>query len=604
MKQILDKKNIAVATSSHAGFFLAASDLIAEAQTERGKTSMFIAGKMEKSNLDQQRKKVDLALEQFRKEIPAISFNKSSLDVIQNIFLELESTRKSADEKSDSKAIASNYSNIIKNIVQLEVAISRMRSIEGIDVAFSSLIMLEIAKENAGKLRANITNILAANKAISDETSKMLESFYANIISNLDSPVVNLSASSAASINKFKESKDWLYVLTSYGAVSKHYNSGEYGIPADQFFEAITRSINDLGSVVRDEMRTIIKSSEAAKNETTTTFIQVLAAALLISAGLIVFSWKFIVSFSNQLIQVSNDLLEKADEVSEASLQLNESSQSLSASVAEQAAGLQQSVASIEEISAMINKNADNSKNTLDLSTSNLKTASDGKETVGVMQVSIVEINESNAAIMKQIEASNQEMQTIVNVINEIGTKTQVINDIVFQTKLLSFNASVEAARAGEQGKGFAVVAEEVGNLAQMSGNAAKEISLLLKGSIEKVEGIVNQTREKVDVLIHQGQEKVTAANKTAGECAEILDSVCSRANDMNRMVGEIAAASEEQALGVQEINKAMGQLETTTHQNSSAAQQSSNVAEILSKQAVAMKSSAELLTLAIYGKK
>jgi methyl-accepting chemotaxis protein len=86
---------------------------------------------------------------------------------------------------------------------------------------------------------------------------------------------------------------------------------------------------------------------------------------------------------------------------------------------------------------------------------------------------------------------SNDEISSIVKVIAEIGDKTKVINDIVFQTKLLSFNASVEAARAGEQGKGFAVVAEEVGNLATMSGKAAEEISSMLGDSMGKVELIV-----------------------------------------------------------------------------------------------------------------
>lgn len=105
-------------------------------------------------------------------------------------------------------------------------------------------------------------------------------------------------------------------------------------------------------------------------------------------------------------------------------------------------------------------------------------------------------------------------------------------------------------------------------------------------------------------MLVQQGQEKVLVADKTANRCADVLDVICNSANDMNRMVGEIASASDEQDIGVQEINKAMGQLEATTHQNSSSAQKSSNVAEILSKQATSMKGSAELLALAIYGKK
>ncbi|MHA0111674.1 methyl-accepting chemotaxis protein, partial [Klebsiella pneumoniae] len=80
-------------------------------------------------------------------------------------------------------------------------------------------------------------------------------------------------------------------------------------------------------------------------------------------------------------------------------------------------------------------------------------------------------------------EDANSQLQSISNIIGEISAKTNIINDIVFKTQLLSFNASIEAARAGQHGRGFAVVAEEVGNLAQMSGNAAKEIRALLEDS-------------------------------------------------------------------------------------------------------------------------
>lgn len=94
------------------------------------------------------------------------------------------------------------------------------------------------------------------------------------------------------------------------------------------------------------------------------------------------------------------------------------------------------------------------------------------------------EIDSSNKELVKEIERNNTELTKITNMISEINEKTQVINDIVFQTKLLSFNASVEVVRAGEHGKGFAVVAEEVGNLASMSGKASLDISEMLETSI------------------------------------------------------------------------------------------------------------------------
>lgn len=602
MNQALEQKNLAIDTSDAASFFMAATEMIHETQIERGKSALFVNGKLEKSELDKQRDIVNAKSEALLKTAAEVPFEKKSTEYINPILEELATTRKSADNKEDSKAISAHYTNMIKNLIDIDIAASRLPAIDGINSGFTSVIMLEVAKENTGRIRALLTNFLSTNAPVGADHFASLEKFYSAIISNIDSPILRISQNSVQLIKQFKESKDWAGVLHAYNTVTKEAANGNYGIPAEQFYGEVTRSINAQGVVVTGELKTLLETALQAKAKHSNFFWQLMSAVIIVLIGLMWLSVQFIRSFSNQLITISNELLLKAEEVAKASAQLNDASQSLSSSVSEQAASLQESVSSIEQISAMVNKNADNSKSTLDLSTSNLQMASEGKETVIEMQASIEEINQSNAAIMKQIENSNEEMQNIVKVINEIGSKTQVINDIVFQTKLLSFNASVEAARAGEQGKGFAVVAEEVGNLASMSGNAAKEISVLLKGSIEKVESIVNQTRQKVDVLVHQGQEKVLTANRTASECAAILDNVCLRANEMNKMVGEIATASQEQSTGVQEINKAMGQLDSTTQTNSSSAQQSSAVADALSQQASSMKTAAEQLSFAIYG--
>lgn len=296
-------------------------------------------------------------------------------------------------------------------------------------------------------------------------------------------------------------------------------------------------------------------------------------------------------SLDGTLRDIANRLAGGADEVASSSQQVSASSEELSSAASKQASSLQQTSASIEEISAMIAKNAENAAQSQKVSLSSQGAAEKGKEAVSNMLKSMDEINSSNAEIMQQMEESNRNISDIVKVIAEIGNKTKVINDIVFQTKLLSFNASVEAARAGEHGKGFAVVAEEVGNLAQMSGTAAKEISAMLDGSIRKVEDIVKDTRNKVERLVQMGKEKVNAGTETAQQCSTRLEEMAQSIDHVSRLVAEIATASQEQSTGVGQINRAIGQLDQATQQNASASQLTASASEKLSSQADGLRS-------------
>lgn len=143
----------------------------------------------------------------------------------------------------------------------------------------------------------------------------------------------------------------------------------------------------------------------------------------------------------------------------------------------------------------------------------------------------------------------------------EIAEKTKVINEIVFQTKLLSFNASVEAARAGEQGKGFAVVAEEVGNLATMSGNAAQDISNMLGESTAKVQEIVRQTKEEMSRLTTQSKNDVENGIKVARDCDVVLNEIVKNVNHVDQLVREITEASKnlsQQALSLNSISQTL----------------------------------------------
>jgi methyl-accepting chemotaxis protein len=277
-------------------------------------------------------------------------------------------------------------------------------------------------------------------------------------------------------------------------------------------------------------------------------------------------------------------LLQKsADDTLKTSGELVEVSQKVSSASTEQAAAIQETVSTLNEITAMVNKSVDNAQRSTEASHASHKVAGDGKGAVTEMIRAIDDISQSNERVLEAVRGSGERIGEVIKVITEIANKTKIINDIVFQTKLLSFNASVEAARAGEHGKGFAVVAEEIGNLAQMSGSAAKEIAEMVSSSIERVQSIVTETQKRVEVMIDQGSGKLKSGITTAHRCGQILEEVVHNVEQVKHMMEEIAVASKEQAQAITAISTAMNQIDESTHLNANSAQETSSYAGRLS---------------------
>ncbi|EQC51330.1 methyl-accepting chemotaxis protein [Bacteriovorax sp. DB6_IX] len=262
-----------------------------------------------------------------------------------------------------------------------------------------------------------------------------------------------------------------------------------------------------------------------------------------------------IANANNNLTSVSSDVSENSEKIKSYSANLNDYSGELSSSI-------QETVTTMDELTQMVNKNLDNIELTSNMSQSSQNVANDGLATVTTMLEAMNQINSTNENISFEMQQINTQMEEIISVIQEIASKTTVINDIVFQTKLLSFNASVEAARAGEHGKGFSVVAEEVGNLATASGSAATEISEMLSNSVSKVQGIIEMTKSKVETATKGSKEKVEAGQKVAQECGEKLQEILNNVNEVNKTVSEVKLASNEQAAGIKEVSKAMQRLD------------------------------------------
>lgn len=201
-----------------------------------------------------------------------------------------------------------------------------------------------------------------------------------------------------------------------------------------------------------------------------------------------------------------------------------------------------------------------------------MKKSQEGQKNLSELGNSVDEIGRILQNFFKQIEDNNKQMTEIVDVFKQISEKTQVINDIVFQTKLLSFNAAVEAARAGEQGKGFSVVAEEVGSLAKMSGQASQEIAAMLSKSNQIVTEVAEKTGTRFSEILKIGNSRLDIARTNLNSSREIFDEIVTNAGSINNHIQELVQSNQESLNGIQSIFQSVSELESISNKNSKAA--------------------------------
>lgn len=256
---------------------------------------------------------------------------------------------------------------------------------------------------------------------------------------------------------------------------------------------------------------------------------------------------------------------------------------SLSEGAQRQAAALTETAASIHQLSTTVSRNSETALEARNWSQLSTKAAHQGQASVATLSQAISRLSGTSDDLLKNVSESAANLEQLVELVSRIGEKTKVIDEIVFQTKILSFNASVEAARAGEHGKGFAVVAEEIGSLAQMSGNAANEIGTILKEGVEKAQLIARASRDAAARLVKEASESSKEGNQRAEECDAALKLILENVSKVDQAIDVVARSSKEQAAGVGEIAKAMTELEHVTHQTREVSEQANaNLKETL----------------------
>jgi methyl-accepting chemotaxis protein/methyl-accepting chemotaxis protein-1 (serine sensor receptor) len=425
--------------------------------------------------------------------------------------------------------------------------------------------------EIEGELKAQLANLRASVRGVIVYTS-------AHLADKVDENKAGYQTSSSkirdlmASVRPLLVNAQAMQDFTAMGPALEQYEAGfskiveqcQQGDTAGALETAarISSYGNEMQARAAD-MTEIAKkqASEAAKQATsaqarmmTITLVAAFVTAVLLAIGALV-----VRNISRSLRALAGEMSEGAEQVASAASQVSSSSQSLAQGSSEQAASLEETSASSEEINSMARKNSEHSGSA-----------------AGIV-----------SSVQKQFDETNQSLEQMVVAMHEIKTSSdkiskiiKTIDEIAFQTNILALNAAVEAARAGEAGMGFAVVADEVRNLAQRSAQAAKDTAALIEESISRS---------------HDGQEKV-------GQVATAIKAITEEAGKVKTLVDDVNMGSEEQARGIEQIGKAIAQMEQLTQQTAANAEESASAAEELNAQSDALKDIVNRLTAMVGG--
>ena len=291
--------------------------------------------------------------------------------------------------------------------------------------------------------------------------------------------------------------------------------------------------------------------------------------------------------FLKRLNNMVSEIKKHAANINVSSQEMALGNQDLSNRTNQQSSSLEETATAMEEINSIVQNNAEDAKNANEITQKAQKSVVDSRtELLDAVNNSI----EMNQDMLQNLQSTNKDVVSAMEEIMESSKKIEgiitLMNDIAFQTNLLALNASVEAARAGEHGKGFAVVASEVRKLAHRSSKASTEIGVLIQTSLEHINSGRNLVKDGEEGMDEMRTKIETMLNNLKSESDSNLNGILNSVKEVSEVMGNIKVASEEQAEGVDQINKAIADMDRITQENSALVEQNTTTSQNMAQEA------------------
>jgi methyl-accepting chemotaxis protein len=291
--------------------------------------------------------------------------------------------------------------------------------------------------------------------------------------------------------------------------------------------------------------------------------------------------------FLERLNNMVSEIKKHAANINVSSQEMALGNQDLSNRTNQQSSSLEETATAMEEINSIVQNNAEDAKNANEITQKAQKSVVDSRtELLDAVNNSI----EMNQDMLQNLQSTNKDVVSAMEEIMESSKKIEgiitLMNDIAFQTNLLALNASVEAARAGEHGKGFAVVASEVRKLAHRSSKASTEIGVLIQTSLQHINSGRNLVKDGEEGMDEMRTKIETMLNNLKSESDSNLNGILNSVKEVSEVMGNIKVASEEQAEGVDQINKAIADMDRITQENSALVEQNTTTSQNMAQEA------------------